>query len=136
MKAFHDVKELLYLETDASHVGLRGSLLQMRDRMQFARNKASDNAALQPLVFASKSFISTETQYGDIAREALSIFHGLKKFDHYCLTHRVKVIMQYQLLVAYHRCSNEYVMYPAVQHKNMVQIQTTAINSRLAVQTQ
>ena len=46
--AFYDGKEQLHLETDVSDVGLRASLLQVRDGMWYLRNEAAKNAALQP----------------------------------------------------------------------------------------
>ena len=42
---FYNKKEQLYLETDVLHVGLRVSLLQGRDEMQFPRDEGPYNAA-------------------------------------------------------------------------------------------
>ena len=58
--AFSNGKKHLNLERDTLHVGLGAGLLQMRDGMQFPRNEASDNAALCPITFASKSLPSAE----------------------------------------------------------------------------
>ena len=52
---FYNEKVQLYLETDVSGVYLGASLLQVRDRMQFPRNKSPNNAALWLIAFASKN---------------------------------------------------------------------------------
>ena len=83
-----------------SCIGLRESLLQVRDRVQFPRNEASKNPALWPIGSASKSLTSTETWYSNIEREDLGILHGLEKFHHYCFSHKVNVIPGHKLLVA------------------------------------
>ena len=44
---FYNEKHQLYTETDAWGVGLGTSLLQLRDGMQFPRNKTPDKSALQ-----------------------------------------------------------------------------------------
>ena len=49
--AFFNEKEQLYLETDVSGVSLKATLLQARDGMQFPKDEASNNMALQPIVF-------------------------------------------------------------------------------------
>ena len=65
----------------------------------FLRNEASDNVALQPIVFAGKSLTSTKMYHSIIERETLGILHGLAKFYHYCFTHEVSVITGHKLLV-------------------------------------
>ena len=47
--AFCSKKEQLYLETDALGMGLRASLLQVRDGMQFPGNKAPNYTVLWPI---------------------------------------------------------------------------------------
>ena len=44
-------------------MGLRETLLQVRNGMWFPRDETPDNAVLCPIAFASKSLISAETQY-------------------------------------------------------------------------
>ena len=63
---FYNEKAQLYLETEASGEGLGVSLLQVRDRMQFPRNEAPDNAVLWPIAFVSKSLTNAETCYSNI----------------------------------------------------------------------
>ena len=47
MIAFYKEKEQLYIETDVSDVGLRASLLQVREGTWLLRNEGPNNAALQ-----------------------------------------------------------------------------------------
>ena len=51
---FYNEKEQMCLETDASGVDLRPSLLSVRDGMYFQRNEAHNKAALWAIAFASK----------------------------------------------------------------------------------
>ena len=46
---FYDETQPLYLETDASGIGLRTSLLHNRSGTSCQRNKAPDNSILRPL---------------------------------------------------------------------------------------
>ena len=81
---FYNEKEQLYLITDVFGVGLRASILHMRNEMQLPRNEAPENAPPQAIAFVSKSLTRTETQYSNIIREALGIPYE-KNFHHYCL---------------------------------------------------
>ena len=81
-------------------VSLDTSLLQVRDGMWFPRNERPDNAALWPIVFASKSLAGMETCCSNIEREALGILHDIEKFHHYCFTDEVSMITDGKQLVA------------------------------------
>ena len=78
MKFYDDTKPL-YLETDASGIGLRAALLQLRDNTACQKGTAPDNT----ITFASKSLTSLKWRYSNIECEALGILHGLEKFHHY-----------------------------------------------------
>ena len=52
---FYDETQPLYLETDASLIGLGVTLLQSRDGMTWPKDRASDNTFLRPIAFASKA---------------------------------------------------------------------------------
>ena len=57
---FYDTSRTLYLETDASSVGLGARLLQVRKGMNCRHDKVPDNGNRCPTAFASKSLSSAE----------------------------------------------------------------------------
>ena len=59
MKLYDETKPL-YIETDASEVGLDAALLQTRSNTSFPRNKVPHNSILRPIAFASKSLTGME----------------------------------------------------------------------------
>ena len=102
-RKFYDDTKLLYLETDASRVGLGAALLQTQEMQEGTTcqiDMVPDNRILHPIAFASKRLTGTRHRYSNIEREALGILHGLKKFHHYCFTREVHVITDHKLLVA------------------------------------
>ena len=97
---FNDNTKPLYLETDASRVGLGAALLQLHDNTTCQKGMVPDNIILCPIAFASKSLMGTEWRYGNIEQEALGIVHGLEKFHHYCFSREVLIITNHKLLVS------------------------------------
>ena len=71
MKFCDDTKSL-YLETDASRVGLGVALLEICKGTTCQKDVASDNAILCPTAFASKSLTGAEHRYTNIKREGPS----------------------------------------------------------------
>ena len=59
MKFYDDTKPL-YLETDASGIGLGAALLQLRENTGCQKDTAPDNTNLCPIAFASKSLTGAE----------------------------------------------------------------------------
>ena len=57
---FYDDTKLLYLETDASGVGLGTALLQLHDDTTCQKARVPDNVILGPIPFASKSLTGME----------------------------------------------------------------------------
>ena len=57
---FYDDNKPLYLETDASRIGLRAALLQLHDNTTCQKGKGPDNIILCPIAFASKSLTGAE----------------------------------------------------------------------------
>ena len=99
MKFYDDTKPL-YLETDASRVGLAAALLQTWEGTTCQKDMVTDNTILYPIAFASKSLTGLECRYSNIEREALGILHGLKKFHQYCFARGVHIINDPKPLVA------------------------------------
>ena len=99
MKFYNEKKEF-FLEKDASGVGLRAALLQLRDNTAWQQGTAPDNTILWPIAFASKSLKGAKSRYSNIEHEALGIIHGLEKFHHYCFGRNVIVITDHKPLVA------------------------------------
>ena len=77
---FYDNNKPLYLETDASGVGLGAALWQTQEGATCQKD--------------------TECRYSNIEREALGILHGLKKFHHYCFMRKFHVITDHKPLVS------------------------------------
>ena len=143
--ALYNENEELYLEIDVYTVSLGASLPKMRDGMLLPRNKALDNAVLWQTALVSKSLTSAEPHYSTTEREALSILHGPGKFHHYCFTCEVSMITYHKALLAifkketqqaYHTDCIKYSTHSPIQHMNSLQTWTTAIHSRLSIQTQ
>ena len=57
---FYDKTKPMYLETDASRIGLGAAILQMRNGTTCPKDIAPDNTILRPIMFASKSVTSAE----------------------------------------------------------------------------
>ena len=57
---FYDESKPLYLEMDASGIGLGAALLQTRDGTTCPEDIFPDNTTLRPVTFASKSLTSAE----------------------------------------------------------------------------
>ena len=97
---FYDDTKLLYLETDASGVGLEAALLQLHNNTTHKRDMAPHNPILCPIVLASKSLTGVEQRYSNIKREALGILHSLETFHHYCFGGKVLIITNHKPLVS------------------------------------
>ena len=77
MKIYNETK-LLYIEVEASGVGLGATLLQIRNNTSCRKDEAPDNSILRPIAFSSKSRTGAEKRYSSIERESLSILCSLK----------------------------------------------------------
>ena len=99
MKLYNDTN-LLYLETDASGIGLRPALLQLHDNTDCQKDMSPDNTILHANAFASKSLTGADQRYSNIKHEALGILHGLETFHHYCFGREVIIITDHKLLIS------------------------------------
>ena len=75
----YDKSKPLYLEMEASGVGLGTNLIQIRNCTRCLRDTAPDNNILRPITFASKSLSNTGKRCSNIEREAQGIVHVIKK---------------------------------------------------------
>ena len=57
---YYSARKPLYLETDASRIGLGAGLLQVRDNLICRYDEVQDNTMFWPIAFASKSLSSTK----------------------------------------------------------------------------
>ena len=99
MKFYDDTKPL-YLETDASGIGLGAALLQLRDNTVCPKGTAPGNTILCPITFASKSLTGAKWRYSNIEHEVFGILHCLEKFHHYFFCREVPVITDHKPLVS------------------------------------
>ena len=97
---FYNDTRLLYLETDASSIGLGAALLQTQEGTTCQKDMVSDNTIPYPIAFANKNLTGAEHMYSNIERQVLGILHGLKKFHHFCFAWEVHVITDHKPLVA------------------------------------
>ena len=79
MKVYDDSNPL-YLETDASSVGLGAALLQAWEGTLCQKDTVPDNTIPHPIIFASKGLTSAEHRYSNIEREVIGILHRLENF--------------------------------------------------------
>ena len=82
---YYDAKQDLYLEVDASTVGLSAVILQsLTDQKPNNSDNGFIPTDLQPVAYACKSVITIEQNYVNIEREISAVLHGLEKF-HCCI---------------------------------------------------
>ena len=76
-----DAKQNLYLEVDASKIGLGNVILQSQtDQIPNNADNHFSHTYLQPVAHASKNLTTTEQNYLNIERELLAVLHGSEKF--------------------------------------------------------
>ena len=97
---FYDMSKPLYLETDASVIGLRTGHLQVRDGMNCRWDEVPDNTALCPTAFTNKNLSSVKWQYSKIEWEVIGMLHGLEKLHHYCFAKEINITTNHKPLVA------------------------------------
>ena len=128
MEFYNDAKPL-YLETDASGVGLGAALLQLHNNMTCQIGIAPDNITLCSIAFASKSLTSAEWRYSNIESEALGILPGLEKFHNYCSGREVLIITDHKPLVAMFK-KDVATLLQCIQH---ILLKFISIGSRLYI---
>ena len=99
MKFYYETQPL-YIETDASGVGLGAALLEPSSNTNCHRGEAQDNSILRVNAFLSKSLTRAEKRYSNTESKALGILYGLEKFHHYCFAREVSIITYHKPLIA------------------------------------
>ena len=97
---FYGAPQVLYLETDASGIGLSAGLLLIRESMNCTCDKTLNITILRPIAFASKSMSNAARHYSNIEREALKIFHGLWNIHHYCCKREPIIIINHKTIIS------------------------------------
>lgn len=102
---YYRPKEDLYIESDASKIGLGAALLQVNKQeiSDDDKEEIPTKNSLRPIAYASKALTETEQRYSNIEREALAILHALEKFHHFTYGRYTKVITDHRPLLAIHK---------------------------------
>ena len=94
----------LYLEVDASKVGLGATLLQSTKsstqevNCPILKDGIPSQDTLRPVAYASKALTETEMRYANNERELLAVLHGLEKFKYYTCARKTEVITDHKSL--------------------------------------
>jgi hypothetical protein len=97
LQYFNPMEEV-FVEADASLVGLGGCLLQQDPSITCPADDEYFN--LRPVAFASKSLTETEQRYSNIERELLSVVYSLERFHCYTYAQKVHVLTDHKPLEA------------------------------------
>jgi hypothetical protein len=90
--------EEVFVEADASLVGLGGCLLQRDTSIACPADDEYYN--LRPVAFASKSLTECEQRYSNIERELLAVVYSLERFHCYTYAQKVHVLTDHKPLEA------------------------------------
>ena len=117
---FYDATKPLYLETDASRVGIGAALLQTQEGTKCQKDTVPDNIILHPIAFSSKSLTGAEHRYTNIEREALGILQGLEKIPSLLFHKGSPCNNRSQTISIYinKKCGNAVTMHTAYSLKN------------------
>ena len=78
MYEIYDKTKLLYIEMDASGVGLEAILLQTRTNTNCPKDEAPDSSILRPIAFASKSLAGAGKNTAIEKEKQYAYYMGLK----------------------------------------------------------
>ena len=95
---FYDETKPLFLEMEASGVGVGAALLQTRSGNSCPRDKVPATGHTDPWHLWARACEAWE-RYSNIEREVVGILYGLIKFHHHCFAREVSIITDHKLLV-------------------------------------
>ena len=110
---FYDPDKPLFIECDASKLGIGVAMLQPTGEL-VEQDISSDDSGkamplrerLAPVAYASKSLSDAETRYSNIERELLAVVFSLEHFKHFTCSRRVHVITDHKPLLPLFRGKN------------------------------
>ena len=142
MKLYYET-QTLYLDTDASVIRHRASLLQTKSGTSWPRDKAQDNSIFRPIAFASKSVKCRKkiqqhskrgTRYTTWAQEVPSLLLcGRGEYDNRSQTKSINFLARCSNAIS-ENTINSPQNTPA-QSKNHIQTWTRSNHSRLPFKT-
>ena len=93
---FYDETKSLYIETDASGVGLEAAIVHIRSSTSCCRDEVPDISILRPTAFVSKRLSSSEKK---IQQHTKKCIRHIQKFHYYCFVREVSIITEQKPLV-------------------------------------
>ena len=101
---FYDARKPLYMEVDTSKKGIGAVMLQEDPIMKDDSKPGSDIPMnLRPILYASKTLSSTESNYSNTERELLGLLFAITHFKHFTYGRLVHVITDHKPLVSLFR---------------------------------
>jgi ribonuclease HI len=94
--AYFDPNKEVFVEADASGVGLGACILQRDKEVECPPEDVYYN--LRPVAFTSKSLTPCETRYSNIERELLAVVYAMERFHIYTYAQQVHVLTDHKLL--------------------------------------
>ena len=101
---FFDSDLPLYIEADTSQKGIGAIMLQPDKKCKNTSTTGIPNN-LRPVVYASKTLTSCESNYSNIERELLGVLFSVLHFKHFTYGHKVHIITDHKPLVSLFRKS-------------------------------
>ena len=96
---FYDCSKPLYIEVDTSKKGI-GAVMLQEDSTVKNTSKCDIPNNLHPISYASKTLLSTESNYSNLEHELLGVLFAITHFKHFIYGHTVYVITDHKPLVS------------------------------------
>ena len=102
---FYDASKPLYIEVDTSKKGIGAVMLQQDTIVPNTAKSDEIPTNLQPIPYASKTLLSTESNYLNIECELLGLLFPVPHFKHFTFRQLVHIITDHKPLVSLFRKS-------------------------------